>query len=240
MKKEIIALATFIMLSFGAYRCANGTNFEKKCETYMRGTFNKKTNTCELIIEQPTTEPEKHLNDVVKKLMGGKAHCTVKQSEIPNPARYPFKQNVSAVCNDMNIDIKFKESLNDYSNALINRTRDFNKKCGQYIEAAPSFVKVSDEYTYRYFEFGRPVSKTIRGYKELAARDAAQPMICRAPVHKPISHPERNLWQLVSNCTVTDYEIPDEKKPEKQNVLAVCYGINVIFEFDNVRNSAQR
>lgn len=241
MKKELIALATFVALAFGAYKYATEPDFEKKCETYMRGDYNKNTNTCEIIIEQPTEEPEKHLNDKLRKLLGGKADCTLNSSEIPDPRKYPFRQNVFAVCNGMKMNIAFKESLNDYSKALIQRTRDFNSKCGRYIEAAPSKIKVSDEYRYDYFEFGKLQQQNMTGYKELASRNAEQPMVCRAPVHKPIKHPAaRNLATYFSNCTVIESEIPDANKPSKQNVAARCNDINVIFEFDNVTNSKQR
>ena len=207
----------------------------------MRSNYNKGTNTCEIIIEQPTEEPEKNLNNVLKKLMGGKADCTLNSSEIPNPQKYPFRQNVSAVCNGMKMNIAFKESLNDYSKALIQRTRNFNNKCGIYIEAAPSKIRVSDEYRYNYFEFGKPQEKYTTGYRELAGRNAEQPMVCHAPVHRPIKHPAaKNLETYFSNCTVVKSETPDAKVPSKQNVAAICNDINVIFEFDNVVNSKQR
>lgn len=242
MKKELIALATFVALAFGTYKYATEPNFEKKCETYMRGDYNKNTNTCEIIIEQPTEEPEKHLNDKLKKLLGGKANCILHNSEIPDPKKYPFRQNVSAVCNEMKMDIYFKESLNDYSKALIQRTKNFNNKCGGfYTETNPSPIKVSDEYRYDYFEFGSPQQKIMTGYKEFASRNAEQPLICHAPVHKPIEHPAaRNLATYFSDCTIIDFETPDEKAPSKQNVTAICNGINVIFEFDNVINAKQR
>lgn len=241
MKKEIIALATFVVLAFGAYKYATEPDFEKKCETYMRGDYNKNTKTCEIIIEQPTEEPEKDLNNVLRKLLGGKADCMLNSSEIPDPKKYPFRQNISAVCNEMKMNIAFKESLNDYSKALIQRTRDFNSKCGRYIEAAPSKIKASDKYRYNYFEFGNPQQETMTGHKELASRNAEQPMICHAPVHKPIKHPAaKNLATYFSNCTVVKSETPDVKIPSKQNVAAICNDINVIFEFDNVINSKQR
>lgn len=240
MKKEIIVLATFVALAFGAYKYATEPNFEKKCETYMRGTYNKNTKTCEIIVEQPTEEPEKHLNDKLRKLLGGKADCNLTSSEFPDSKKYPFRQNVSAVCNDMKMDISFKESLNDASRALIERAREFNRKCGRYIEAAPSLIQVSDEYRYDYYEFGQAFRKNMTGYKKLANRDAEQPMVCHAPVHKPIKHPAaKNLDTYFSNCTVVKSETPDVKNPKKQNVSAICNDINVVFEFDNVINSKQ-
>lgn len=235
-----MALAAFILLAIGAHECASRPDFEKKCETYMRGDYNKNTKTCELIIEQPKTEPDKDLNYTLRQLIGGKANCKLKNSEIPEPQKYPFRQNVSAVCNGMKLDITFKESINDYSKDLIRRAQEFNHKCGQYIEAAPSFVKVSDEYRYDYYEFGQAIRTNMTGYKELANRDAEQPMVCHAPVHKPIKQPAKNLGTLFSNCTVIKSETPDSKNPKKQNVVAICNDINVIFEFDNVINSKQR
>ena len=240
MKKEIMALAAFILLAIGTHEYANRVDLEKKCETYMRGDYNKNTKTCELVIEQPKNDPDKDLNYTLRELLGGKANCTLKHSEIPEPKKYPFRQNVSAVCNGMKMNISFKESLNDYSKALIAKAREFNKKCGRYIEAAPSFVKVSDERTYTYFEFGKLINKYMRGYKDLANRNAEQPMVCHAPVHKPIKQPAKNLDTLFSNCTVIKSETPDSKNLKKQNVAAICNDINVIFEFDNVINSKQR
>lgn len=241
MKKELIALATFVALAFGAYQYANKPDFRKKCEAYMRGNYNTNTKTCEITIEHPETEPEKNLDNVLKKLMGGKTNCSLQSSEIPEPKKHPFRQYISAVCNDMKLNLTFKESLNPYSKALIERARNFNNKCGQYIEAAPSFVQVSREYRYDSYEFGQAIRKFLTGYRELANRDAEQPMICRAPVHKPIEHPaSKNLETYFSNCTVIDSEMPDPKKPSKQNVATICNDINVIFEFDNVINSKQR
>lgn len=240
MKKELIAFATFIALAFGAYQYANKPDFRKKCEAYMRGNYNTNTKTCEITIEQPETEPDKNLNHVLKRLMGGKANCSSQSSEIPEPKKYPFRQKISAVCNDMKLSLTFKESLNPYSEALIRRARNFNSECGQYAEAAPSFVKVSAEYRYDSYEFGKAIRKYTTGYKELASRNAEQPMICHAPVHKPIEHPaSKNLETYFSNCTVIDSEMPEPKNPAKQNVAAICNNINVIFEFDNVIKTKQ-
>ena len=240
MKKEIMVLATFILLAIGAHEYASQPDFEKKCETYMRGDYDKNTKTCKIEIEQPTTEPDKNLNYTLRELLGGKANCKLQNSEIPESKKYPFRQNVSAVCNGMKMDISFKESLNNYSKALIAKAREFNTKCGRYIEAAPSFVKVSDEYRYDYYAFGKVYRKNMIGYKELANRDAEQPMVCHAPVHKPIKQPAKNLDTLFSNCTVIKSETPDVNNPKKQNVAAICNDINVIFEFDNVIKSKQR
>lgn len=235
MNKEFIAFTAFIALAFGIHKYASQPDFEKKCETYMRGDYKKSTKTCEILIEQPKTDPDKNLNYTLRELLGGKANCKLQSSEIPDPKKYPFRQNISAVCNGMKLDIFFKESLNNYSKALINKAREFNTKCKHYNEATPSLIKVSDNYRYDYYEFGQAIRKNMTGYKELANRNAEQPMVCHAPVHKPIKQPAKNLDKLFSNCTVISSETPDSKNPKLQNVAAICNDINIIFEFDNVK-----
>jgi hypothetical protein len=240
MKEEIIMLTSFVALAFGAYKYATEPDFEKKCETYMRGDYNKNTKTCEIIIEQPTEEPEKHLNNVLKKLLGGKANCTLNSSEILDPKKHPFRQTVSAVCNKMKFDITFTESLNDYSKTLIQRAKNFNIKCQLFDKTKSCLIPVSNTYRYDYYEFGTPYRKNLIGYKELAHRNAETPMVCRTPIHDRVKQPTKEILKQFSNCNLIGAETPDENVPSKQNVVAICDEINVVFEFDNVINSKQR
>ena len=241
MKEETIMLVTFIaLILFGIYACNSEPKFETKCETYIRGDYNKNTKTCEITSEKTIEYPDKHLNYKLGYLLGSKVDCTLNYSKIPDPKKYPFIQNISVVCNKKKFDITFKESLNDYSKALIQRAQNFNTKCQLFDKTKSSLIPVSNTYRYDYYEFSIPHREKLIGYKELARRNAETPMICRAPIHDRVKQPTKKILKQYPNCNVIGSETPDADVPSKQNVVAICDGINVVFEFDNVINSKQR
>lgn len=240
MTKELITFAAFILVAFGAYQYASEPDFAKKCETYMHSNYNKNTQTCEIVIDTPTAVPEQNLNDILNKLLGTKADCTLRYSEIPNPREYPFKQNISAVCNGMEMNIHFKESLNDYSKAFIYKAEKFNDKCADFDKTKSSLIPVLDTYRYDFSEFGTPRRKNLTGYKELSNRNATQPLICYASVHKQVKQPERHFSDIFdADCTVISSEFSGTRKKPIQTVAGICDNINIIATFDNIKKSKQ-
>ena len=241
MNKEFIAFTAFIALAFGIHKYASEPDFEKKCETYMHGNYNKNTKICEIVIEQPAIEPEKHLNNTLKKLLGGKADCKLNDSEFPNSREYPFKQQISAVCNDMTMNIYFKESLNDYSKAFIAKAENFNNKCAHFDTTKSSLIPVLDTYRYDFSEFGTPYRKNLTGYKELSNRNATKPLICYATVHKRVKQPEQKFSDIFNaDCTVISSEFSGTRKKPIQTITGICDNINIIATFDNVKKSRHR
>lgn len=241
MNKEIIALTTFVVVAFGAYKYTSDTDFEKNCETYLHANYNKSTQICEIIIEQPAVDPEQNLNDTLKKLLGGKADCKLQYSEIPNPREYPFKQNITAICNDMKMDIHFKESLNDYSKAFITKAEKFNDKCADFDKTKSSLIPVLDTYKYDFSEFGTLRRKNLAGYKELSKHNAMKPLICYAPVHEQVKQPERHFSAIFdADCTVISSEFSGTRKKPIQTVAGICDDINIIATFDNVKKIKHR
>jgi hypothetical protein len=191
------------------------SNKAEHCKRYRNSNYDINLNVCYVTVDKPVTHPEnpESLAEIFKSTDGGKPKCTVHGS-MYHPIDFPFVQRVTATCDNLNLDITFNDSINDFSQKVLNKAAEDEKICSRYANANACEYKYLDKY---------------------CMRDWNKPLVCNVKVSIPTKHPEdsANLSKLFKEqCEVIGWKLLDLNNRTKQQVFAICNGtqMNIFFE----------
>ena len=213
----IILVAILIFVGACDINIEIPSNKAAHCKRYHNSYYDTNLNVCYVTVEKPVKHPEnsESLVEIFTSHDGGKPKCKVHGSQY-NPIKEPFVQRVTATCDDLNLDITFKDALNDFSQQALDNAAKDAKTCSRFAYANACDYKYLDKY---------------------CMRDWSKPLVCNIKVSRSVKHPEisANLSDLFKEqCDVIGWKLLDLNDRTKQQIFAICNGTQVSISFEHV------